>query len=122
MFLKIGKKRTMQTIDLEDFNKIELRIGTIQKAELFEKAKKPAYKIWVDLGPDLGIKKSSAQITTLYSLSDLPGKQVLCVCNLEPRQIADFMSEVLITGFSSLEGGIALATSDLPVPNGARLH
>ncbi|MBS4071549.1 MAG: tRNA-binding protein [Algoriphagus sp.] len=112
----------MQTIDLEDFNKIELRIGTIQRAELFEKAKKPAYKIWVDLGPDLGVKKSSAQVTVHYSLSDLPGKQVLCVCNLKPRQIADFMSEVLITGFSSSEGGIFLATSDLPAPNGARLH
>jgi tRNA-binding protein len=122
MPLKIGKKLAMQTIDLEDFNKIELRIGTILKAELFEKAKKPAYKIWVDLGPELGVKKSSAQVTVHYSLADLPGKQVLCVCNLEPRQIADFMSEVLITGFSSQEGGIFLATSDVPAPNGARLH
>ena len=112
----------MQTIDLEDFNKIDLRIGTILKAEVFEKAKKPAYKIWVDLGPDLGIKKSSAQVTVHYSLADLPGKQVRCVCNFQPRQIADFMSEVLITGFTSNDGGIFLATSDLPVPNGARLH
>lgn len=112
----------MQTIDLEDFNKIELRIGTILKAELFEKARKPAYKIWVDLGPDLGIKKSSAQVTVHYSLADLPGKQVICVCNFQPRQIADFMSEVLITGFTSNVGGIFLATSDVLVPNGARLH
>lgn len=122
MFLKIGKKLAMQTIDLEDFNKVDLRIGTILKAEVFEKAKNPSYKIWVDLGPDLGVKKSSAQVTTHYSLSDLIGKQVLCVCNLKPRQIADFMSEVLITGFTSNVGGIFLATSDVLVPNGARLH
>ena len=112
----------MQTIDLEDFNKIDLRIGTILKAEVFEKAKKPAYKIWVDLGPDLGIKKSSAQLTVHYQPEDLLGKQVLCVCNLAPRQVADFMSEVLITGFSSTEGGIWIATADQPVPNGAPLH
>jgi tRNA-binding protein len=122
MFLKIGKKRTMQTIDLEDFNKIELRIGTVIKAEVFDKAKKPAYKIWIDLGPEIGIKKSSAQVTVHYSPSELLGKQVLCVCNFKPRQIADFMSEVLVTGFSDSEGGIILATSDLAAPNGARLH
>jgi tRNA-binding protein len=90
--------------------------------ELFEKARKPAYQVWVDLGPELGIKKSSAQLTIHYSPEDLLGKQVLCVCNLVPRQVADFMSEVLITGFSSADGGIWVATSDQPVPNGASLH
>lgn len=76
----------------------------------------------MDLGPDLGIKKSSAQLTVHYQAEDLVGKQVLCVCNLAPRQVANFMSEVLITGFSSPEGGIWIATVDQPVPNGAALH
>lgn len=112
----------MQTIDIEDFAKIELRVGTIVQAEIFEKARKPAYKIWVDLGPEMGIKKSSAQVTHFYQPNDLLGKQVLCVCNFKPRQIADFMSEVLITGFSSEGGGIVLATTDQKVPDGAKLH
>ena len=112
----------MQTIDLEDFKKIDFRVGTVLRVEVFEKARKPAYQVWVDLGPELGIKKSSAQLTIHYSPEDLLGKQVLCVCNFAPRQVADFMSEVLITGFSSAEGGIWIATSDQPVPNGAPLH
>ena len=122
MFLKLEKKTTMQTIDMEDFTKIELRIGTVIKAEVFEKARKPAYKIWVDLGLELGVKKSSAQVTDFYQPTDLIGKQVMCVCNFKPRQIADFISEVLITGFSSEEGGIVLATVERNVPNGQRLH
>ncbi|MEY3649031.1 MAG: hypothetical protein RLZ13_1916 [Bacteroidota bacterium] len=112
----------MQTIDLEDFKKIDFRVGTVLRVAVFEKARKPAYQVWVDLGPELGIKKSSAQLTIHYSPEDLLGKQVLCVCNLVPRQVADFMSEVLITGFSSADGGIWVATSDQPVPNGASLH
>lgn len=112
----------MQTIALEDFKKIDFRIGTIIRVEPFKKARKPAYQVWVDLGSDLGIKKSSAQLTVHYHPQDLIGKQVLCVCNLVPRQVADFMSEILITGFTSLEGGIWVATSDHPVPNGAYLH
>ena len=112
----------MQTIDLEDFAKIELRVGTIIQAEVFEKARKPAYKIWVNLGPDLGVKKSSAQVTDFYKPTDLIGKQVICVCNFKPRQIADFMSEVLVTGFSSEEGGIVLASVERKVPDGQRLH
>jgi len=112
----------MQTIDLEDFKKIELRIGAVLKVEGFEKAKKPAYKVWVDLGEELGVKKSSAQLTAFYRPEDLVGRQVLCVCNLPPRQVADFMSEVLITGFSSSTGGIVLASCERVVPNGALLH
>lgn len=111
----------MQTIDYTDFLRIELKIGTIIRAEYFEKARKPAYKIWVDLG-DLGVKKSSAQITDHYTVESLIGKQVLCVCNFPPKQIADFISEVLVTGFSDNQGKIVLASVDQPVPNGARLH
>ena len=112
----------MQTIDYKDFDKIELRVGTILRVEPFDKAHKPAYKIWVDLGEDLGVKKSSAQVTKHYSLQDLIGRQVICVCNFAPRQIADFMSEILITGFTSNEGGVILTSVERPVPNGARLH
>jgi tRNA-binding protein len=122
MFLKIGKKMAMQTIDYEDFDKIELRVGTVIKVEPFEKARKPSYKIWIDLGEDIGIKKSSAQVTHFYSPDELIDKQVICVCNLKPRQIADFMSEVLVTGFDSSEGGIVLTSVERRLPNGARLH
>lgn len=111
----------MQTIDINDFQRIDIRIGTIVKVENFEKARKPAYKIWVDLG-GLGIKKSSAQITDLYGPDSLIGKQVICVCNFVPRQIADFMSEVLVTGFDDGMGRIILATSERIAPNGSKLH
>ncbi|WP_291784488.1 tRNA-binding protein [Cecembia sp.] len=110
----------MQTIDFCDFQRIDLRIGTIKKAENFEKAKKPAYKLWIDLGT-LGIKKSSAQITAHYQLDELIGKQVICVCNFPPKQIANFISEVLVTGFEDGEGGIILASVDKCVPNGSKL-
>jgi tRNA-binding protein len=122
MFLKLEKKSTMQTIDPEDFARIDLRIGTIIQVEVFDKARKPAYKIWVDLGGDLGVKKSSAQVTDFYRPEDLLGRQILCVCNFKPKQIADFMSEVLVTGFSSEAGGIVLASAERIVPNGAKLH
>lgn len=112
----------MQTIDHKDFDKIQILIGTITRSEIFEKARKPAYKIWIDLGEEFGIKKSSAQITANYTPEELIGKQVICVCNFKPRQIADFMSEVLVTGFADENGGIVLASVDGKVPNGSRLH
>ncbi|MCX6352552.1 MAG: tRNA-binding protein [Bacteroidetes bacterium] len=108
-------------ITWDDFEKVELCSGTIVKAESFPEARKPAYKLWVDLGETLGIKKSSAQITTLYSLEELIGKQVLCVTNFPPRQVGSFMSEVLVTGFVMEGGDVVLAVPDKKVENGVRL-
>lgn len=104
----------------EDFAKLDIRVGTIVSANAFEKAKRPAYKLKIDFGEEIGIKKSSAKITECYRSKDLVGKQVLAVVNFPPRQIADFMSEVLVLGTYS-EQGVVLVTPDFHVQNGDKL-
>lgn len=104
----------------EDFMKLDIRVGEITEVEFFEKAKKPAYKLWVDFGNEIGIKKSSAQITECYKKDELIGKQVLGVVNFPPRQIVDFMSEVLVLGVYSSEG-VVLIKPDQPVKKGDKL-
>ena len=110
------------TIDFEDFLKVDIRMGTIVHAEVFEQARKPALKMQIDFGDDIGIKKSSAQIRALYDPADIVGKQVAAVVNFPPRQIGPIMSEVLTLGFSDKDGHIVLFSPDTAVPNGARLH
>lgn len=108
----------MATFD--DFMKLDIRVGTITEAKVFEKARKPAYQLMVDLGGEIGLKRSSAQITEHYKPEELVGKQVLAVVNFPPRQIANFMSEVLVLGTYS-EGGVVLITPDKQVENGDKL-
>lgn len=106
--------------NFDDFLKLDIRVGTIVSAKNFEKARKPAYQLEVDLGEALGIKRSSAQITDHYSPEELVGKQVLAVVNFPPRQIANFFSEILVLGTYS-EGGVVLIKPDKPVKNGDKL-
>lgn len=111
----------MQTISWGDFTKVELRVGRIVTAALFTEAKKPAYMLQVDFGRDIGIKKSSAQITDLYKPEDLVGKLVVGVVNFPNKQIGPFISECLVTGFHNDSGEVALCVPDKPVPAGTKL-
>lgn len=108
-------------ISFDDFQKVEVRIGTIVDAQPFPEARRPAIKLWVDFGAPLGVKKSSAQITVHYKPEDLPGKQVAAVVNFPPRQIGKFMSEVLVLGAPDEAGEVVLLRPDLPVPTGGRM-
>ncbi|HXW96500.1 MAG TPA: tRNA-binding protein [Gemmatimonadales bacterium] len=110
----------MDAISWQDFERVELRVGTIVGVDDFPEARKPAWKLTVDFGP-LGVKRSSAQITTLYRREDLLGRQVLAVLNFAPKQIGPFRSEVLVTGFTREDGAIVLAEPERGVPNGAKL-
>jgi len=108
-------------IAFDDFLKVDIRIGTIVAAEPFPEARKPAFKLKIDFGPAIGVKKSSAQIVDRYALEELPGRQVAAVVNFAPRQIGKFMSEVLTLGFADEAGAVILFAPDRVVPNGSRL-
>lgn len=110
----------MENISWHDFEKVELRCGTIVRVEDFPEARKPAYKIWADFG-EAGIKKTSAQVTRLYSKEQLQGKQIIGVLNFPPKQVGSFMSEFLLTGFPDANGDIVIAGTERAVPNGMKL-
>jgi len=117
-----GNSGVLPAISYDDFAKVDVRVGTIVDAQPFPEARRPAIKLWVDLGEEIGVKKSSAQITVHYDPGHLVGKQVAAVVNFPPRQIGKFMSEVLVLGFPDAEGEVVLVTADQPVPNGGRLY
>ena len=110
-----------ETITFADFEKVDIRIGTVVEVLPFPEARKPAYKLKIDFGPEIGIKKSSAQITVHYTPETLLGRQVMAVVNFPPRQIGPFRSEVLTLGFEDESGAIVLAATERPVPNGRKL-
>lgn len=112
----------MAEITFDDFLKVDIRTGTVVRAEAFPEARKPAIKLWIDFGAEIGEKKTSAQITAHYTPETLIGKQVMAVVNFPPRQIGKFMSEVLTLGVSDAEGGVVLLEPGQPVANGARMH
>ncbi|MCJ7557623.1 MAG: tRNA-binding protein [Gammaproteobacteria bacterium] len=111
----------METIEWADFARVELRVGTVVEVCALPQARRPAWLMKVDFGPELGIRKSSAQITDLYDGASLVGKQVVAVVNFQPRQIGQIMSECLVTGFHREDGAVVLAVPDQSVPNGARM-
>lgn len=109
-------------ITFNDFLKVDIRAGTVIRAEDYPEARNPALKLWIDFGPEIGEKKTSAQITAHYTAESIVGKQVMAVVNFPPRQIGRFMSEVLILGVSDDAGGVVLLSPDQPVTNGERMH
>ena len=108
-------------IAYDDFARVDARVGTVIRAETFPEARKPSLKLWIDFGPDIGVRKSSARIARHYAPERLVGRQVAAVLNFPPRQIGKFMSEVLVLGFPDADGEVVLVAPDLPVPNGGRL-
>ena len=111
----------METIAWDDFARVELRVGTITKVEPFPEARKPAYKVWADFGPEVGEKKTSVQITALYVPEELIGRQIIGVVNFPVKQVGPFRSEFLLTGFGDANNDIVIAVPERAVPNGAKL-
>ena len=111
----------MAEISFDDFMKVDIRVGTVTRAEPFPEARKPAIKLWIDFGAEIGERKTSAQIADLYDPANLPGRKVMAVVNFPPRQIGPFMSEVLVLGFPDAEGRIVLASPGETVPDGVRM-
>lgn len=111
----------MNTITWDEFARVELRVGTVLKVERFPEARRPAYKVWADFGPELGEKKTSVQITELYQPENLVGRQIIGVLNFPAKQVGPFRSEFLLTGFADAAGAVVIAVPERPVPNGAKL-
>lgn len=111
----------METISWSDFEKLELRAGTVTEVKAFPEARKPAYKLKIDFGEEIGIKQASAQVTDHYTGEDILGRQVICVVNFPPKQIGPFVSECLVTGLYKKDGSVVLAVPEQPVQDGARL-
>lgn len=110
------------SLTFEDFKKVDIRVGTILRAEPFPEARQPAYKLWVDFGPTMGERKTSAQVTTRYQPGELIGRQVVAVVNFPPKQIGPFMSEVLVLGVPDTGGEVILLSPNRSVPNGGRMY
>ncbi len=111
-----------ETIEFADFLRVDVRVGTVVRAEPFPEARRPAFKLWVDFGPGIGTRKTSAQVTRHYALDEMVGRQVAAVVNFAPRQIGKFMSEVLVLGFPGGAGEVIMIGPDKPVPDGGRLY
>ena len=112
----------MSEISFDDFLKVDIRVGEVIRAEPYPEARKPAIKIWIDFGDEIGERKTSAQITAHYDVTSLIGRQVMAVVNFPPRQIGPFMSEILVLGLPDASGEIVLLSPDQPVPDGGRMH
>jgi tRNA-binding protein len=117
-----GSSEVRPTISYDDFERVDIRVGTIVEARPFEGARKPAIQLWVDFGPEIGVRKSSAQITRHYTPEGVVGRQVAAVVNFPPRQIGKFMSEVLVLGFPDGEGEVVMIAPDRNIPNGGKLY
>jgi tRNA-binding protein len=110
------------SITFDDFMKVDIRVGTVVRAEPYPEARQPAFKLWVDFGPEIGERRTSAQITRHYDLDDIVGKQVVAVTNFPPKQIGKFMSEILVLGIPDDDGEVVLLAPDRKVPDGGRMY